>query len=63
MSKESKETLEKMKRLYKTVEEGSKELSKEAGKLGDKELKTKIEKVEQGAKEVTKHIEERSGKG
>jgi len=63
MSKESKETLEKVKKLYKTVEESSKELSKEAGRLGDKELKTKIEKVEQGAKEVTKHIEKRTREG
>jgi len=63
MSKESKETLEKVKKLYKTVEESSKELSKEAGRLGDKELKTKIEKVEQDAKEVTKHIEKRTREG
>ncbi len=61
MSKESKERLDKIKKMYETVEQGSKELSKEAGQLGDKELTKKIEKVQEGSKEVVEHIKKKSG--
>lgn len=61
MSKESKESIERMKKLYQTVEKSSQELSKEAGKLGDKDLSKKIEKVQEGSREVVKHIEEKMG--
>jgi len=59
MSEESKKSAEKIKRIYETVKEGSDVLVKEAGKMGDKELVRKIEKVQEGAGEVVKHIEER----
>ncbi len=59
MSKESKESLEKIKKIYETVKEGSEKLVKESEKLGDKNLTKKIQKVQEGAGEVIKHIEER----
>jgi ribosomal protein S6 len=59
MSKESKESLEKIQKIYETVKEGSDKLIKESEKLGDKGLTKKIQKVQEGAGEVVKHIEER----
>ncbi len=59
MSKESKQSLEKIKKIYETVKEGSEKLIKESEKLGDKGLTKKIQKVQEGAGEVVKHIEER----
>ena len=59
MSEQSKESLEKIKKIYETVKEGSEKLIKESEKLGDKGLTKKIEKVQEGAGEVVKHIEER----
>lgn len=59
MSKETKETAEKIKKLFETVREGSEKLVKESEKLGDKGLTKKIQKVQEGAGEVVKHIEER----
>ena len=61
MSEETKKTAETIKKIYEKVQEGSKELVKEAGKLGDKDLQRKIEKVQEGAGEVVKHIEQKSG--
>jgi hypothetical protein len=62
MSKESKESLEKIKKIFETVKEGSDKLIKESEKLGDKGLTKKIQKVQEGAGEVVKHIEERKEK-
>jgi ribosomal protein S6 len=59
MSKESKESLEKIQKIFETVKEGSDKLIKESEKLGDKGLTKKIQKVQEGAGEVVKHIEER----
>lgn len=59
MSKESKGSLEKIKKIYETVKEGSDKLVKESEKLGDKNLTKKIQKVQEGAGEIVKHIEER----
>ena len=58
MSKESKERMDQWKKTFEKVEEGAKELSKEAGGF-DKGLQKKIEKVQKEAGEVVKHIEER----
>lgn len=61
MSKESKEKLQKIKKLYETVEEGTKKVLKESPDLQkDKELVKKIEKVQKEAGEVVKHIEEKT---
>ena len=59
MSKESKESLEKIKKIYETIKEGSEKFVKESEKLGDKGLTKKIQKVKEDAGEVIKHIEER----
>lgn len=59
MSKESKESLDKIKKIYETVKEGSDKLVKESEKFGDKNLTKKIQKVQEGAGEILKHIEER----
>ena len=59
MSEESKQSAEKIKKIFEQVKEGSKELVKEAGGFGDKELVRKIQKVQEGAGEVVKHVEER----
>jgi len=56
MSKESKESLDKIKKIYETVKEGSDKLVKESEKFGDKNL---TKKVQEGAGEILKHIEER----
>jgi len=60
MSEESKEKLQKIKKLFETVEEGSKQVTKEPHLQGDKELIKKIEKVQKEAGEVVKHIEEKT---
>lgn len=61
MSEESKEKLQKIKKLYETVEEGTKKVLKESPDLQkDKELVKKIEKVQKEAGEVVKHIEEKT---
>lgn len=58
MSEESKKQMGDLKETFKKIQQGTQELSKEAGKI-DKGLQTKIEKVTKEAGEVVKHIEER----
>jgi len=62
MSEESKKSLEKIKKIYETFEEGSKKIVKESEKLGDKELTKKVEKVQKEAGEIVKHIEKKMDK-
>src|SRR5574338_398432 len=59
MSEENKQSAETIKKIFEKVQEGSRELVKKAGEMGDKNLQKKIEKVHEGAGEVVKHIEER----
>ncbi len=60
MSEESKKKLEKIKKLYETVKEGSDKILKEQSEpLGDKELNKKIKKVSEDAEQIVKHIEEK----
>lgn len=58
MSEESKKQMGDLKRTFEKIQEGTQELSKEAGKI-DRGLQQKIEKVTKEAGEVVKHIEER----
>lgn len=59
MSKESKETVEKVKRSFEVVREGASKLAEDTAKF-DRGLSEKIRRVEETSKEVVKHIEERS---
>lgn len=59
MSKESKEVIEKVRRTFEVVKQGTDRLAEETVKI-DKELSQKIRRVEETSKEVVKHIEERS---
>lgn len=59
MSQESKEVAEKVKRSFEAVERGADKLVEETAKF-DRDLSQKIQRVKESAKEVTKHIEERS---
>ncbi len=58
MSEQSKKQMGDLKRTFEKIQEGTQELSKEAGKI-DRGLQQKIEKVTKEAGEVVKHIEER----
>ncbi len=60
MSKETKEQAETIKRIFEQVKEGSEKYKKQADGF-DKELVKKIEKVQEGAQEVVKHIEKKQG--
>ena len=60
MSEESKEKLQKIKKLYEMMEDGCKKVLKEPELKGDKELIKKVEKVQKEAQEVVKHIEEKT---
>lgn len=60
MSAKTKESVEKIKRVFETVKEAAAEMQKDADTVGDNELKVKIEKVSEAAEKVVKHIEERS---
>lgn len=42
------------------MEEGTKKLVEKVEKLGDKDLTKKIQKIQEGAGEIVKHIEEKS---
>lgn len=57
MSKETKETVETIKKYFEQVQEGGKQLTEKAG--FDKDLSKKIQKVQEGAKEVVEHIKEK----
>lgn len=59
MSKESKETVEKVKKSFEVVKEGANRLAEETAKF-DRGLSEKIRRVEETSKEVVRHIEERS---
>lgn len=58
MSEESKKTVEQVKKLFETVKEAGGELQKQTEKF-DKDLSTKIQKVQEGANEIVKHIEKK----
>jgi len=59
MSKESKQVIEKVRKTFELVKEGTNKLAEETVKF-DKDLSEKIRRVEETSKEVVKHIEERS---
>ncbi len=59
MSKESKEVIEKVRKAFEVVKEGTSKLAEETVKF-DRDLSEKIRRVEETSKEVVKHIEERS---
>jgi methyl-accepting chemotaxis protein len=59
MSKESKEVIEKVRRTFEVVKQGTDRLAEETVKI-DKELSQKIQRVKETSEEVVKHIEERS---
>jgi uncharacterized protein Yka (UPF0111/DUF47 family) len=59
MSAETKKTVEQVKKLFEQVKEAGGELRKSTEKF-DKELSTKIQKVQEGASEVVKHIEQKT---
>lgn len=59
-TKETKhETAKRIHKTFKELSEKADTLHKEAGKIGDAGLSTKIQKVKEAGKEVVKHIEER----
>jgi hypothetical protein len=56
MSEETKKTVQEAQEFFKKVEEGAQEYQN----IPDKQLTEKIRKVGQGAREVVKHISERT---
>lgn len=59
MSAEKQKVAKEIQESSKRLSEQAGELAKKAAPLGDKGLVEKIQKVQQGAGEVSKHIEER----
>jgi hypothetical protein len=55
-----RQVAEEIKKSSQRLSEQASELAKKAAPLGDKGLVEKIQKVQQGATEVSKHIEERT---
>jgi histidinol dehydrogenase len=62
MSKETKKDIEFVKKLHETVKEGTAPLIERTEKF-DKELSTKIRKVQESSEEVIKHIEKKTSEG
>lgn len=60
MSQENKEAAEQAKKYFEKVQKDGEVVRKNTERF-DKELSTKIQKVQEGAQEVVKHIEKKLG--
>lgn len=60
MSEQTKKDIQQVKRFFEAVESESNQI-KRIAPAGDKELATKIQKVQESAREVVTHIEKKSG--
>jgi hypothetical protein len=61
MSEQTKQDIVEIKKTFEIVKRDAEQLGERAKRLGDKEIKTKIEKVGESAQEIVKHIEKKSG--
>jgi hypothetical protein len=61
MSEQTKQDIVEIKKTFEIVKRDAEQLGERAKHLGDKEIKTKIEKVGESAQEIVKHIEKKSG--
>lgn len=61
MSEQSKKSIGEIKETFRRLSQDADGAGQKAAPLGDRELSTKIQKVREGAAEIVKHIEKRTG--